>query len=95
MELKACYVRVTKNDVLRVIDATEVNVSYRAAETFAKLQSKEHGVYMQTSPNNVITLRLRELSQLFNSMDPSPFVKRDLDADARRIHYELGTRTAR
>jgi hypothetical protein len=27
-------------------------------------------------------LRLRELAQLFNSMDPSPFVERDLDADA-------------
>ncbi len=27
-------------------------------------------------------LRLRELAQLFNSMDPSPFVDRDLDGDA-------------
>lgn len=31
---------------------------------------------------NVIRLRLRELSQLFNSLDPSPFIDRDLDADA-------------
>src|SRR5688572_2157162 len=30
----------------------------------------------------VISLRLRELSQLFNSMDPSPFIDRDLDGDA-------------
>lgn len=29
-----------------------------------------------------IELRLRELSQLFNSMDPSPFYEKDLDADA-------------
>jgi hypothetical protein len=27
-------------------------------------------------------LRLHELAQLFNSMDPSPFIDRDLDADA-------------
>ena len=30
-------------------------------------------------------LRLRELTQLFNSMDPSPFVDRDLDADAEEF----------
>jgi hypothetical protein len=29
-----------------------------------------------------IEVRLRELAQLFNSMDPSPFIDRDLDADA-------------
>jgi hypothetical protein len=37
---------------------------------------------METPPNPAIMLRLRELAQLFNSMDPSPFVERDLDADA-------------
>lgn len=40
---------------------------------------------MQISPGTVITLRLRELTQLFNSMDPSPFVERDLDADAEEF----------
>lgn len=30
-------------------------------------------------------LRLRELAQLFNSMDPSPFVDRDLDRDAEEF----------
>lgn len=29
-----------------------------------------------------IDVRMRELAQLFNSMDPSPFFDRDLDADA-------------
>lgn len=29
-----------------------------------------------------IEVRLRDLAQLFNSLDPSPFVDRDLDADA-------------
>jgi hypothetical protein len=37
---------------------------------------------MEAPPNTAIMLRLRELAQLFNSMDPSPFVERDLDADA-------------
>lgn len=32
-----------------------------------------------------ISLRLRELSQLFNSMDPSPFIDRDLDQDAEEF----------
>ena len=32
-----------------------------------------------------IQLRLRELAQLFNSRDPSPFVDRDLDADAEEF----------
>jgi hypothetical protein len=32
-----------------------------------------------------IQLRLRELPQLFNSMDPSPFHERDLDADAEEF----------
>ena len=37
---------------------------------------------MNTPPTTAIRLSLRELAQLFNSMDPSPFVERDLDADA-------------
>jgi hypothetical protein len=32
-----------------------------------------------------INLKLRELSQLFNSMDPSPFIDRDLDHDAEEF----------
>ncbi len=35
--------------------------------------------------NNRIEVRLRELSQLFNSMDPSPFIDRDLDAAAEEF----------
>jgi hypothetical protein len=32
-----------------------------------------------------IHLKLRELNQLFNSLDPSPFLDRDLDADAEEF----------
>lgn len=37
---------------------------------------------MSTAKRGKIEVRLRELAQLFNSMDPSPFLDRDLDADA-------------
>ncbi|HVT73864.1 MAG TPA: hypothetical protein VHD61_12065 [Lacunisphaera sp.] len=35
-----------------------------------------------------IEMRLRELAQMFNSMDPSPFIDRDLDPDAEE--YVVG-----
>ena len=37
---------------------------------------------MSNSSPNVIELRLSALAQLFNTLDPSPFHERDLDADA-------------
>jgi hypothetical protein len=37
---------------------------------------------LATSPSGVIEVRVRELSQLFNSIDPSPFREKDLDDDA-------------
>ncbi len=40
---------------------------------------------MSTLPSNRIEVRLRELAQLFNSMDPSPFIDRDLDAAAEEF----------
>ncbi len=40
---------------------------------------------MSTDADNRIEVRLRELSQLFNSMDPSPFIDRDLDAAAEEF----------
>jgi hypothetical protein len=40
---------------------------------------------MSAVPRGRIEVRLRELAQLFNSMDPSPFLDRDLDADAEEF----------
>lgn len=37
---------------------------------------------MKIGQPSTIRLRLRELAQLFNSMDPSPFNDQDLDRDA-------------
>lgn len=36
-------------------------------------------------PSARIEVRLRDLAQLFNSLDPSPFIDRDLDADAEEF----------
>jgi hypothetical protein len=40
---------------------------------------------MSAAQRGRIEVRLRELAQLFNSMDPSPFLDRDLDADAEEF----------
>lgn len=40
---------------------------------------------MNPLPPLPMTLQLRDLAQLFNSMDPSPFHDRDLDADAEEF----------
>lgn len=40
---------------------------------------------MSAGADNRIEVRLRELAQLFNLMDPSPFIDRDLDADAEEF----------
>ncbi len=54
---------------------------------------------MITPESKVIELRMRDIAQLFNSLDPSPFLERDLDANAEEfivswaaeipMHYEL------
>jgi hypothetical protein len=36
-------------------------------------------------PPHYIRLKLRDMSQLFNSMDPSPFIEKDLDDDAEEF----------
>ncbi|MGZ3691944.1 MAG: hypothetical protein ACXVAX_10600 [Pseudobdellovibrio sp.] len=37
---------------------------------------------MNSSPSHTIEIHLHEMSQLFNSMDPSPFNEKDLDRNA-------------
>jgi hypothetical protein len=43
---------------------------------------------MRAESLGTIEVRIRELSQLFNSLDPSPFHERDLDDDA--VDYIIG-----
>jgi hypothetical protein len=40
---------------------------------------------MTTPPSGLIELRLNNVGQLFNTMDPSPFHERDLDHDAEEF----------
>ncbi len=40
------------------------------------------------APHHRLEIRLRELKQLFNSMDPAPFLEKDLDADAEQFIVE-------
>ncbi len=44
---------------------------------------------------NVIQLKLREVSQLFNSLDPSPFNEKDLDHDAEEFIVSWARELAR
>jgi hypothetical protein len=46
---------------------------------------------MDTGHPHTISLNLRDVNQLFNSMDPSPFIEKDLDDDAEEFISELGT----
>lgn len=36
-------------------------------------------------PSHRIQIKLHDLNQLFNTMDPSPFYEKDLDADAEKF----------
>jgi hypothetical protein len=40
---------------------------------------------MDTGHPHTISLKLRDTNQLFNSMDPSPFIEKDLDDDAEEF----------
>ena len=40
---------------------------------------------MRWEQSKIIEVKLRELNQLFNSMDPSPFREKDLDQDAEEF----------
>lgn len=46
---------------------------------FRKPDTMEHG------HPHYISLKLRDVTQLFNSMDPSPFIEKDLDQDAEEF----------
>jgi hypothetical protein len=41
-----------------------------------------------SAPHQRIEIRIRDLKQLFNSMDPAPFLEKDLDANAEQFIVE-------
>jgi hypothetical protein len=42
-------------------------------------------VAVHSGHSHIIELKLRDVNQLFNSMDPSPFIEKDLDDDAEEF----------
>jgi hypothetical protein len=62
-------------EIRKALPATYQLMSFSSADT--------HGV--DSSGAHLIELRLRDPTQLFNSMDPSPFNDKDLDHDAEEF----------
>jgi len=56
-----------------------------AAEDAAMLSSSASISAADHGHRHTIRLKLRDMSQLFNSMDPSPFIEKDLDDDAEEF----------
>jgi hypothetical protein len=49
------------------------------------LFSSPHTAAADQGHPHTISLKLRDMNQLFNSMDPSPFIEKDLDDDAEEF----------
>lgn len=65
--------------------STELNASHGLSRFFdLRLPGLRAKASTQLVPNR-IEVRLRELSQLFNGMDPSPFHEKELDIDAEEF----------
>ena len=62
-----------------ILGSTEGSKNSRMRFSLPKTAAKDPG------RPHVISLKLREMSQLFNSMDPSPFIEKDLDDDAEEF----------
>ena len=47
--------------------------------------SSQGNVTADAAHEHSISLKLRDINQLFNSMDPSPFIEKDLDDEAEEF----------
>ena len=61
------------------IDGSEDSANPGSRFSLPRAAGKERG------HTHTIRLKLRDMNQLFNSMDPSPFIERDLDDDAEEF----------
>jgi len=55
------------------------------SEDCRMLLSSPHTAAADQGHPHTISLKLRDMNQLFNSMDPSPFIEKDLDDDAEEF----------
>ena len=63
------------SDIGKVEDSRDFRARFSMPGTAAAERGHAH----------TIKLKLRDMSQLFNSMDPSPFIEKDLDDDAEEF----------
>ena len=66
---------VHKADIGRTEDSSDCRMPFSLSDTTATDRGHRH----------TISLKLRDMNQLFNSMDPSPFIEKDLDDDAEEF----------
>ena len=57
----------------------------KKATTEQPQQTREQAEAQRRGHPHYISLKLRDVNQLFNSMDPSPFIEKDLDDDAEEF----------
>ena len=71
---------------VRVLGAARLRPYIFARQFAARVGAGGRATFAgMTEKSTRIEVRLRELAQLFNSMDPSPFNERDLDGDAEEF----------
>jgi len=68
--------------VIRPIAPAKRATSPRTSALKYELPMPPEMVATEHDHHHVIKLKLRDIGQLFNSMDPSPFIEKDLDDDA-------------
>ena len=66
---------ITTEPILETEDSRDFHMHFSSSGTTATDRGHAH----------TISLKLRDVNQLFNSMDPSPFIEKDLDHDAEEF----------
>jgi hypothetical protein len=76
-----------RDDSARAADAGERAPEHLHDYPHERGHSHEHAIeHRHDRPHpHYISLKLHDLNQLFNSMDPSPFIEKDLDDDAEEF----------
>src|SRR6188508_51890 len=68
-----------------VIELRRLLSNFKISLIFPSMTLAKHLFARKPAPHHRIQISLRDLSQLFNSMDPSPFHEKDLDHDAEEF----------
>jgi hypothetical protein len=71
--------RLDSEDAGLCVDAPFLD---RALPSVGVVRGHRLGVYRREGGTDLVEIKLRELRQLFNTLDPSPFHEKDLDPEA-------------